>query len=130
MAKVSLSPLFKVELGVMTTLTPLIRNTCGDVGSPLEMTDSVVVPHEVIEVTNSVGLPQKMTESGGHVNAPDSVKGRLQEHISFWKEELQASSFVLCTIESGYVLANCPSSLSLHHCPVEINSRLSGMLSL
>ena len=68
------------------------------------MTDSVVVPHEVIEVTNSVGLPQKMTESGGHVNSPDSVKGRLQEHLSFWKEELQASSFVLRTIESGYVL--------------------------
>ena len=55
-------------------------------------------------MTNSVGLPQKMPESGGHVNAPDSVKGRLQERLSFWKEELQASSFVLRTIESGYVL--------------------------
>ena len=103
---VSLSPLFKEELGVTTTLTPLIRNTCGDVGSPLAITDtcSVVVPHEAIEVTNSVGLPKNMPESGGHVNAPDSVKGRLQERLSFWKEELQASSFVLRTIESGYVL--------------------------
>ena len=33
-----------------------------------------------------------------------STKGRLQCNLSFWKEELQASSFVLSTIESGYVL--------------------------
>ena len=43
-------------------------------------------------------------DSAGQVNALDIVKGRLQEHPSFWKEELQASSFVLRTIESGYVL--------------------------
>ena len=40
--QVSLSPLFKEELGVTTTLTHLIRNTCGDVGSPLAITDTVV----------------------------------------------------------------------------------------
>ena len=32
------------------------------------------------------------------------VKGRLRCNLSFWREELQASSFVLSTIESGYVL--------------------------
>ena len=32
------------------------------------------------------------------------VKGQLHDHLSFWKEELQASSFVLGSIESGYVL--------------------------
>ena len=33
-----------------------------------------------------------------------SVKGRLRKHLSFWKTELNASSMVLNTIESGYVL--------------------------
>ena len=33
-----------------------------------------------------------------------SVKGRLAKHISFWKDTIQASSFILNTIQSGYVL--------------------------
>ena len=33
-----------------------------------------------------------------------SVKGRLRKHLSFWKTELNASSMVLNTIETGYVL--------------------------
>ena len=65
------------------------------------MRDSVGLPHKM---TDSVGLPQEMTFSVGKTNALDSVKGRLQEHLSFWKEELQAPSFVLHTIESGCVL--------------------------
>ena len=33
-----------------------------------------------------------------------SIKGRLRKHLSFWRAELNASSTVLNTIESGYVL--------------------------
>ena len=33
-----------------------------------------------------------------------SIKGRLCKHLSFWRAELNASSTVLNTIESGYVL--------------------------
>ena len=32
------------------------------------------------------------------------VKGRLKERLKFWKEEIQAPTFVLDTIEAGYVL--------------------------
>ena len=32
------------------------------------------------------------------------VKGRLRESLTFWREELKASKFLLETIESGYVL--------------------------
>ena len=35
--------------------------------------------------------------------ATDSVKGRLQQNLSFWREELQASPFILQNIESGCV---------------------------
>ena len=35
---------------------------------------------------------------------PTSVKGRLRNHIDFWREELQAPAYVLSIIESGYVL--------------------------
>ena len=33
-----------------------------------------------------------------------SIKGRLRKHLIFWRAELNASSTVLNTIESGYVL--------------------------
>ena len=33
-----------------------------------------------------------------------SIKGRLRKHLSYWRAELNASSTVLNTIESGYVL--------------------------
>ena len=32
------------------------------------------------------------------------VKGRLKEHVGFWREELEAPGAVLSVIESGYVL--------------------------
>ena len=32
------------------------------------------------------------------------VKGRLKEHVGFWREELEAPEAVLSVIESGYVL--------------------------
>ena len=37
-------------------------------------------------------------------NVIPTVKGRLKEHISFWKEELVAPQSVLSIIESGYAL--------------------------
>ena len=40
---------------------------------------------------------------GGKTSLPP-VKGRLKEHLRFWKETIQASSFVLGVIEVGYVL--------------------------
>ncbi|ETW96471.1 MAG: hypothetical protein ETSY2_46335 [Candidatus Entotheonella gemina] len=40
----------------------------------------------------------------GDEEMPTSVKGRLRNHIDFWREELQAPTYVLSTIESGYVL--------------------------
>ena len=74
----SLFPLLREEISVNAVnkpLTPLIR-------------DDLRALHETAEV----------------VTATYSVKGRLQRDLSFWREELQASPFILQTIESGYVL--------------------------
>ena len=38
------------------------------------------------------------------VCTPAEVKGRLKRSVSFWREELKASEFILNTIEHGYVL--------------------------
>ena len=35
---------------------------------------------------------------------PTHVKGRLKERLSFWKDELKVSAFILDVIEHGYVL--------------------------
>ena len=43
--------------------------------------------------------------SGEHEGVSEtSVKGRLAKHISFWRDMLQASPFILYTIQSGYVM--------------------------
>ena len=71
-------PLLREEISVNTVnklLIPLIR-------------DDLRSLHETAEVAT----------------ATDSVKGRLQQNLSFWREELQASPFILHTIESDYVL--------------------------
>ena len=38
------------------------------------------------------------------VCTPVEVKGRLKRSVSFWREELKASEFILDTIEHGYIL--------------------------
>ena len=43
------------------------------------------------------------TEPGEQASLP-LVKGRLKEHLTFWREEIKAPSSVLDIIESGYVL--------------------------
>ena len=37
-------------------------------------------------------------------NFTPSVKGRLKQHLDFWKFNLKASNFVLNIIENGYIL--------------------------
>ena len=44
------------------------------------------------------------SEDSIHENPQLRVKGRLRERLQFWKECLQAPTFILDTIETGYVL--------------------------
>ena len=41
---------------------------------------------------------------GGREAGLPTVKGRLKEHLSYWKETIHASTFVLGVIAEGYVL--------------------------
>ena len=46
------------------------------------------------------------------------MKGKLKEHVQFWKEELKAPDSVLSVIEEGYVLplkSSPPPSIQKNH---------------
>ena len=57
----------------------------------------------LIDTHEQVDTARKFWEHEG-VSETLSVKGRLAKHISFWRDTLQASPFILDTIQSGYVM--------------------------
>ena len=63
--------------------------------APMQLVDVVV---------NELSCPWEIEAGPVHDPSPVCVKGRLRERLTFWREELKASEFVLGTIESGYVL--------------------------
>ncbi len=85
----------------------IVENVVGVIDSkkaPVRLTprSGVLEDHTGVEPDNGSQLREV---EAGDLSPPISVKGRLQANLSFWKEELQASSYVLGTIESGYVFA-------------------------
>ena len=56
----------------------------------------------------------EITEPGEQASLP-LVKGRLKEHLPFWREEIKAPSSVLDIIESGYVLPLMSSPQAFSH---------------
>ena len=79
-----------------------------DIGVNSNVVDSVVVAaegdlEEVTLLSHDIMCAAEVT-SEAVSNVIPTVKGRLKEHISFWKEELVAPQSVLSIIESGYVL--------------------------
>ena len=79
-----------------------------DIGVDSNVVDSVVVAaegdlEEVTLLSHDIMCAAEVT-SEAVSNVIPTVKGRLKEHTSFWKEELVAPQSVLSIIESGYVL--------------------------
>ena len=87
-------------------------NNCADCLELSNMCERCVLDmHSCTLQSNSqevLGAPQKgaqFWEVGvDDLSMPVSVKGRLRDNLSFWKEVLCASPVVLKVIESGYVL--------------------------
>ena len=109
----SLSPgVCLLERGIVPVLSPwearvesepVVCPLMASILSPLEAeVDSPLTP--LIRDFPSVGLPQEPSDSAPKATTPVKVKGRLRGHLNLGREELQASSFILQTIESGYVL--------------------------
>ena len=75
--------------------TGATRKNCFD-------TEDLVAYKENEEVTG-YGF-ESDSEDSIHDNPQLQVKGRLRERLQFWKECLQAPTFILDTIKTGYVL--------------------------
>ena len=78
-----------------------------DIGVDSNVVDSVVVAEgdteEVTLLSHDFMCAAEVT-SEAISNVIPTVKGRLKEHISFWKEELVAPQSALSISESGYAL--------------------------
>ena len=74
------------------------RGSMGDRGCGDSPGDPVVVDtHEQVNTARKFWEHERMNDTL-------SVKGRLAKHISFWRDTVQASPFILDTIQLGYVM--------------------------
>ena len=95
-------------VGVPGSCKQVLPDGCAaDIGVVSNVVEGVVVAEgdteEVTLLSHDIMCAAEVT-SEAISNVIPTVKGRLKEHISFWKEELVAPQSVLSIIESGYAL--------------------------
>ena len=101
---------YPFHCGAKFTLGDSVKSKCIERESVNEESDSVelVKPEqrEVIMCERQLELVDVCTWEVEmlDVAVTTRVKGRLKERLSYWKDELDASAFVLDVIEHGYVL--------------------------
>ena len=90
--------------GVNCDHVSCVRNTPVDGGSEVAAGQSPLSTN--VEEISPGNLSVGWEIESGWMYVPGSVvvKGRLKEHISFWKDTVRAPATIVHTIESGYVL--------------------------